>query len=112
MTLTGLTAALQALSPAQQAMALKIHTAEPALRGDWDAAAAEAPETAALWTGLKAALQRQAGGWTMVPGHREGVAFTQAWAAFALDIARTKGAFSSPIPKPNLATVVGKIGGG
>jgi hypothetical protein len=36
--------------------------------------------------------------------------FVHGWAAFALDIAKTKGAFSSQIPKPNLRALVSKAG--
>lgn len=41
---------------------------------------------------------------------KEPIAFVQAWAAFALDIAKTKGAFSSPVPKPNLKALLVKWG--
>jgi hypothetical protein len=105
MALTGLIHALEAMTPDQRAAPLVIHAQQLAgLKGS-----AEALEPPELWAAAEAALGKLSGGWSLAPGHAAGGEFALAWAAFALDIARGKGAFSSPIPKPNMKTLVAKL---
>jgi ribonuclease HI len=111
MALTGLVDGLADLTAP-----LEIHTTDPALKAfealrsaGWKTAQGEPLADPELWDALAAAVDK-AGGPRFTPGHREGGTFADAWAAFALDVARTKGTFSSPIPKPNLKTFVGKLG--
>jgi hypothetical protein len=117
MALTGLAQALAGLSSDERAAPLHIHSADPLLAAfvdlraaGWKTAQGEGLEAPELWQAAAAALDKQAGGWSFSPGAAAGTEFAQAWAVFALDIARTKGTFSSPIPKPNLKTLAGKLG--
>ncbi|HTI67130.1 MAG TPA: hypothetical protein VL460_06245 [Caulobacteraceae bacterium] len=117
MALTGLADALAGFTPAQRAAPLQVHSADrllaafKALRAaGWKTPAGEPLPAPDLWQAAALALDKQTGGWSFTPGAAAGTEFAQAWAVFALDIARTKGTFSSPIPKPNLKTLVGKLG--
>lgn len=105
MALTALMHGFEAMSPEQRAAPLVIHAPQLAgLKGS-----AEALEPPELWAAAAKALEKQTGGWSLSPGHAAGAEFAKAWAAFALDIARTKGTFSSAIPKPNIKTLLGKL---
>jgi hypothetical protein len=107
MALTGLIHALEAMTPDQRAAPLIVHAPQLAgLKGS-----AEVLEPPELWAAAQAALAKQPGGWSLGSGHAAGGEFALAWAAFALDIARGKGTFSSAIPKPNMKTLVGKLAG-
>jgi ribonuclease HI len=117
MALTGLAHALSAFTPQQRAAPLRIHAADPLLAAfktlraaGWKTPQGEPLDAPELWEIAATALDKQAGGWSFTPGAAAGTEFAQAWAVFALDIARTKGTFSSAIPKPNLKTLVGKLG--
>lgn len=119
MALTGLADALGDLGPAQRAQPLQVHSGDALLAGfktlraaGWKTPKGETLPSPELWEAAAAALDRQTGGWSFVPGHAAGTEFAQAWAVFALDIARTKGTFASAIPKPNLKTLVGKLTAG
>ena len=113
MALTALTDAVKTLG----AGPFVIHAADPGLRAlkalraaGWKTPEGQPLGTPELWDALAAVLDKTAG-WSFAPGHKEGTVFVDAWAAFALDIARGKGTFSSAIPKPNMKTLVGKLAG-
>lgn len=108
MALTALLDALEAMTPEQRKAPLRIHAPQLAgLNGSDDPL--EPPE---LWAAAAKALEKHSGGWSLAPGHEAAQDFAEAWAGFALDIARGKGTFSSAIPKPNLKTLTGKLGAG
>lgn len=108
MALTALIHALGVMTPEQRKAPLQIHAPQLAgLMGSKDPL--EPPE---LWAAAARALEKQSGGWGLAPGHVAAGDFAEAWAGFALDIARGKGQFSSPIPKPNIKTLLGKLNAG
>ena len=116
MALTGLTQALIAFDAEARTAPLEIHTADQMLAAftllrtaGWKTPNGQPLEAPELWDALATALDKQTGGWTFTAGAPAGIEFDEAWAVFALDIARTKGTFSSAIPKPNLKTLVGKL---
>lgn len=125
MALAGLTEGLAAMTPERRLAPLYLHADDPVLLAGaaalpawrakgWALPSGEAVEAPEMWEALAHALDDQAGGWRLstsfaAPGNKEAAAFAAAWATFALDIARTKGTFSSPIPKPNLRTLLGKL---
>jgi hypothetical protein len=108
MALTALIQALEALTPEQRKAPLDIHAPQLAgLKGSDEPL--DPPE---LWAAAAKALEKQVGGWSLTPGHAAASEFAEAWAGFALDIARGKGTFSSAIPKPNMKTLLGKLNAG
>ena len=104
-----LTAALEALGELDPGVDVVLCTADRSLAAG---PAAEPDEDADLHARLAAAVSSRTGAtrFRLRPAADEASRFADAWAAFALDSAKTKGAFSSPIPKPNLKTFLAKRG--
>lgn len=106
MALVGLLAALKDL-PA--GVAVELRTASPAVAGVPGRLAAEGDEAPSdnldLWAQAMTALKArrvQITATTLAP--RTPSAFAAAWAEQGRERAKGKGAFSAPIPKPNLAS--------
>lgn len=104
MALTGLLAALEAPAEARGGASLTLHLPDPRLLE----AAPEHPE-------LRARLAKALAGWPARPEVVDAArtpqaaawrAFLGSWADFARDRAKTRGAFSAPIPKLNIAKFV------
>lgn len=118
-----LTAALEAMASEDDKSApVRLHSADPAfLEGarslaawrdaGWIEDGKPVPEQD-LWAKLIEALKARPGsGFVDARTGPEAVLdFVDHWAAFALNIAKTKGDFGAPIPKPNLKALVTKLG--
>ena len=111
--LSGLVASLRGLAPGAP---IEVITASPELTVFKDLLSGLGPKTPAtppeedldLWAQILAATAGRRV--TLIPTTlRPGTptAFTAAWADLARDKAKATGAFSSPIPKPNLAKIQG-----
>jgi hypothetical protein len=104
--LAGLLAALKAAPPGA---AVEIRASGPILAIPARLAVAEAgddppTEDLAAWAQLSTALKARSARFVRVAAEpKTPAAFALAWAELARDKAKAKGAFSAPIPKPNLA---------
>ena len=104
MALTGLLAALDSLAAAPKGAQLALHLVDPLLLAGselhpelsrrLDKIGADRPGKLKLIAARKTA---KAADWAV---------FLSSWAEFARDKAKTRGAFSAPIPKLNIAKVV------
>jgi hypothetical protein len=111
MALSGLGAALDALTPATAGAGIVIHTDAPDLAcvpGVISGAEPAPEENLDLW----AAIQRGARGRALVVSSQAmaagtALAFAAAWADLAMTKAKATGAFRTAIPKANLAKVEG-----
>lgn len=107
-----LTVAVEALEAAGPGTDLVVYTPSADLAAGLAQALAAADEDKDLWE----RLAKQVGARTGKTEFRDRAAqkpdaaadFADGWANFALDIAKTKGLFASPIPKPNLKALLAK----
>jgi len=107
-----LTVAIEALEAAGPAADLILYTPSADLAAGLAQAVAAAEEEKDLWERLAKQVGAR-GGKTVfrdraVQKPDAAADFADGWANFALDIAKTKGLFSSPIPKPNLRALLAK----
>jgi hypothetical protein len=108
MALTAALAGLEAVAdtPAQP---LRLHSPSRDLVAFAADSSAQPAEDQDLWKRLRLAVAARPGPVSFsesAPPTDRVVAFAQGWAEFARDIAKTKGAFSSPIPKRNLQALI------
>ncbi len=106
-----LTGAIEALtSVGKEAGPVRLRTPERALITG--AVEDRLPEDKDLWDRLAKLIAARTAPVSFVAGDPtqdlKTIEFAHGWAAFAMDIAKTKGTFSSAIPKPNLKALLAK----
>lgn len=109
MTLTAVIRALETLSAPPGGTFVTLQITDEAVALDLRRVIAGDPDfkpvlEGDLWAELTALIQPRAAqiGVVPLPVSEPAAGFAQAWADFGADAAKTRGAFKSPIPKPNL----------